>query len=186
MRNALPSLLLLALAGCGTSTTSQTPAAKPGSAAAVPATAAPADSLQQAVATYVKAHADAFPDYQAVGWGKPVAYTKAREAAIKGVVAMKAFDDALVPRNKALQDYKTAVARRQPAAQVAAVKARYGKANKYNDSLLRIANSFLGVKDTARLGTEIAHTYRTKGKTGATVLDSTTFVVYRNGKVDQL
>lgn len=176
--------LLLAAAGCQ----SNSPASKPAAQAAAPAApgAAPADSLQQAIAHYVQAHADSFPSYQPVGWGRPVAYTKMREAAIKGVVAMKAFDDALVPRNKALADYKAALARHAPAAQVAVIKARYGKANKYNDSLLVIANSFIGVKDSARLGTEIAHTYRTKSKAGAAVLDSTTFVVYRGGKVEQL
>lgn len=183
MKNAC-LLGLLAVAGCGTSTT---PTTTPGAAsAAVPASAAPATAVQKAVTEYVQAHAAAFPAYQAVGWGRPVAYTKGREAAIKGVVAMKAFDDALVPRNKALQDYKDAVAKHAPAAAIEAAKARYGKRNKYNDSLLVIANSFTGVKDTTRLGTEIAHTYHTKNKAGAVVLDSTTFVVYRGGKVEQL
>ena len=180
MKNALPPFLLLALAGCGSSTTT------PAGTATAPASPAPSDSVQRAVAGYVQAHAATFPGYEAVGWGRPVAYTKGREAAIKGVVAMKAFDDALIPRNKALADYKAALAQHAPTAQVEAAKARYGKANKYNDSLLVIANSFIGVKDSARLGTEIAHSYRTKNKAGATVLDSTTFVVYRAGKVEQL
>lgn len=184
MNKAFP-LGLLALAACSSPT-----ATPPGGAAARPATApaaaAPADSVQQAVASYVQAHATAFPGYEAVGWGRPLAYTKGREATIKGVVAMKAFDDALVPRNQALQDYKNALARHASAAEVAAAKARYGKRNKYNDSLLVIANGFTGVQDTTRLGTEVAHTYRIKNKAGAVVLDSTTFVVYRGGKVEQL
>lgn len=181
MKRAFPFLLLLA-AGCS----SPAPTQSTTTSAAKPATPAPPDSVQRAVASYVQAHANTFPDYEAVGWGRPVAYTKAREAAIKGVVAMKAFDDALVPRNKALEAFKAATASHAPAAQLAAAQARYGKANKHNDSLLVIANSFLGVKDTTRLGTEIAHSYRIKNKAGTTVLDSTTFVVYRNGKVEQL
>jgi hypothetical protein len=115
-----------------------------------------------------------------------MAYTKLNEAAIKGVVAMQLFDNALVPRNKALADYKASLARHDPPARTEAIKARYGKANKYNDSLLAIANSFIGVKDTMRLGTEIGHTYRTRDKTGVMVRDSATFVVYTTGKVEQL
>lgn len=184
MKNAC-LLGLLAVAGCNTSTSSTS--TTPGTAAsAAPAGAAPATAMQKAVAGYIQAHAAAFPGYEPVSWGPPVAYTKGREAAIKGVVAMKAFDDALVPRNKALQDYKDAIAKHEPAAAVEAAKARYGKRNKYNDSLLVIANSFTGVKDTARLGTELAHTYHIKNKAGAVGLDSTTFVVYPGGKVEQL
>lgn len=169
---------LLVAAGCGGSTTSpSTPSV---------ASTAPATATQQAVAKYVQTHAAVFPGYEPVSWGRPVAYTTSRKAAIEGVVAMKAFDDALVPRNKALQAYKDAVARHEPAAVVEAAKARYGKANKYNDSLLVIANSFIGVNDSTRLGIEIAHTYRVKNKTGSVLLDSATFVVYPNGKVEQL
>lgn len=173
---------LLVAAGCsGSSTPPNSPSAPSAATGTGSATA-----TQQAVAKYVQAHATVFPGYESVGWGQPVVYTKGREAAIKGVVAMKAFDDALVPRNKALQEYKDAVAKHEPAAAVDAAKSRYGKANKYNDSLLVIANSFTGVNDTARLGTEIAHRYRIKNQTGALVLDSATFVVYTSGKVEQL
>lgn len=153
-------------------------------------TAAPvqqaADSVQQAVATYIKENTAAFTGYEPVRWGRPMAYTKMNEAAIKGVVAMQLFDDALVPRNKALAEYKASLARHDAPAKTEAIKARYGKANKYNDSLLAIANSFIGVKDTTRLGTEIAHTYRTRAKSGVMLLDSATFVVYATGKVEQL
>jgi len=179
MKKNLPLGLLLLAAGCNSpAPTTSTPAATP--------VAAPASPEQRAVVSYVKTHATAFPDYQPLGWGRPVAYTKAREAAIKGVLAMKVFDDALVPRNQALANYKAALARHAPAAEVEAAKARYGKANKYNDSLLVIANHFLGVKDTARLGTELAHVYRAKNQAGALVTDSATFVVYRGGRVEQL
>lgn len=173
-------LSLLAAASCNTS-----PSTAP-DAASSPAPAQASTGPQQAVAQYVQAHTAAFPGYEPVGWGQPVAYTKGREATIKGMVAMKAFDDALVPRNKALLDYKAALARHAPAAEVAAAKARYGKRNKYNDSLLVIANGFTGVQDTARLGTEIAHTYRVKNRAGSVVLDSATFVVYPGGRVEQL
>lgn len=169
---------LLVVAGCSGS---PTPPSIPNAASTVPATA-----TQQAVAKYVRAHTAAFPGYEPVNWGRPVTYTTGREATIKGVVAMKAFDDALVPRNKALQEYKDAVARHEPVAAVEAAKARYGKANKYNDSLLVIANSFTGVNDSTRLGIEIAHTYRVKNRAGSVVLDSATFVVYPSGKVEQL
>lgn len=185
MKEFLPLGLLLLAAGCSSpAPTTSAPAAAP--PAAAPAAAAPASPEQQAVASYIQAHANAFPGYEAQGWGNPVAYTKAREAAIKGVIAMKTFDDALVPRNKALGAYKAALARHAPAAEVEAAKGRYGKANKYNDSLLVIANRFLGVKDTARLGIELAHVYRAKNKAGALVTDSATFVVYRGGRVEQL
>lgn len=180
MKKILPLGLLLLAAGCNS------PAPTTSAPAAAPAAVAPASPEQQAVARYVQAHATAFPAYQPLGWGRPVAYTKAREAAIKGVLAMKVFDDALVPRNKALDAYKAALARHAPAAEVEAAKARYGKANKYNDSLLVIANRFLGVKDTARLGTELAHVYRAKNQAGALITDSATFVVYRGGRVEQL
>jgi hypothetical protein len=176
MKVVMPCGLLLLLAACNSpAPTTSAPIAPP-----------LASPEQQAVASYVKAHATAFPSYQPLGWGQPLAYTKAREAAIKGVLAMKAFDDALVPRNKALADYQGVQARHAPAAEVAAALARYGKANKYNDSLLLIANRFLGVKDTFRLGTEITHTYRTKNQSGTLTTDSATFVVYRGGHVEQL
>ncbi|TVT37836.1 hypothetical protein FNT36_21990 [Hymenobacter setariae] len=138
------------------------------------------------MASYIKANRAAFVGYEPVRWGQPVTYTKANEAAIKGVLAMQLFDDALVPRNKALAEYKASLARHDAPAKTEAIKARYGKANKYNDSLLAIANSFIGSKDTTRLGTQIAHIYRTKAKSGVMVLDSATFLVYRTGKVEQM
>lgn len=191
MKNTAPLLLLLAAAGCNSPsapttaapTTAATPAAAPGAA---PTPASAADSLHQAVAAYIKANSGTFPGYEPVRWGAPTVYTKVSEAAIKGVVAMQAFDDALTPRNRALADYKASLARHDKPAQTAAIMARYGKANKYNDSLLAIANSFIGVKDTTRLGTQIGHAYRAKNAAGAAVLDSATFVVYRDGKVEQL
>ncbi|NML67722.1 hypothetical protein HHL22_21180 [Hymenobacter sp. RP-2-7] len=177
MKNFLPLGLLVLAAGCN-------PSAPTTSAPAAPV--APATPEQKAVVSYVQAHTAAFPDYQPLGWGRPVVYTKAREAAIKGVLAMKVFDDALVPRNQALANYKGALARHAPPAEVAVALARYGKANKYNDSLLVIANRYSGVRDSTRLGTELAHVYRIKNKTGALVTDSATFVVYKGGKVEQL
>ena len=150
------------------------------------ASTAATNPLHQAVSAYIQANASSFPAYEAVRWGSPIAYTKASEAAIKGVVAMKNFDDALIPRNQALADYKASLAQHDAPAKMEAIKARYGKANKYNDSLLAIANGFIGMRDTARLGTEIVHTYRTKNKAGAVVLDSATFVVYPQGRVEQL
>lgn len=152
----------------------------------VAAAATSTNPLHQAVTAYIQANATSFPAYEAVHWGPSLAYTKASEAAIKGVVAMKNFDDALVPRNQALADYKASLAQHDAPAKTEAIKARYGKANKYNDSLLVIANSFIGVKDTGRLGTEIVHTYRVKNKAGAVVLDSATFIVYPKGRVEQL
>jgi hypothetical protein len=145
-----------------------------------------ADTLQQAVTAYIKANASSFPGYESVRWGHPSSYTKMNEAAIKGVVAMNVFDAALIPRNKALAAYKASLARHDNHAKNEAIKAVYGKANKYNDSLLVIANSFIGVKDTTRLGTAIVHTYRAKDKAGKAVLDSASFVVYTSGKVKQL
>lgn len=178
MKKLLPlGLVLLATACSSPAPTASAPAAAP---------VAPASPEQQAVASYVKAHATAYPDYQPLSWGQPVAYTKAREAAIKGVLAMQVFDNALVPRNQALANYKAALARHAPAVEVEAIKARYGKANKYNDSLLVIANRYLGIKDTARLGTELSHVYRAKNQAGALATDSATFVVYRGGRVEQL
>jgi hypothetical protein len=146
----------------------------------------PTNPLHQAVLTYIQANTASFPGYEAVRWGPPIIYTRASEAAIKGVVAMKNFDDALVPRNQALADYKASLAQHDPPAKTNAIKARYGKANKYNDSLLAIANSFIGVKDTTRLGTQILHTYHIKNEAGVIVLDSTTFVIYPKGQVEVL
>ena len=179
MHKIFPLLALLVATGCNSASSPQ--------ATTGPASAGqPTDSLQQAVATYIKANQTAFAGYEPVRWGAPAAYTKLNEAAIKGVVAMKNFDDALVPRNQALADYKASLARHDSPAKTAAIMAKYGKANKYNDSLLLIANSFIGVKDTTRLGTQLTHTYRTKNPAGTLVLDSATFVVYPTGKVEQL
>ena len=181
MKKAFPLLALLAaVAGCNQAAPTQ--AAGP----AGMAPAAPADSLQQAVAAYIKANGAEFPGYEPVRWGSPTPYTRQSEAAIKGVVAMKVFDDALVPRNQALANYKASLARHDPAARTKAIMAVYGKANKYNDSLLVIANSFIGVKDTTRLGTQLAHTYRHQNKAGAMVLDSASFVVHSGGRVEML
>lgn len=183
MKNLFPTLVfLLAAAGCN----SPAPAGKAATEAPTAKAAAPADTLQQAVAAYVAAHAAAFPGYEPVRWGAPAAYTKMNEAAIKGVVAMQAFDDALTPRNQALANYKASLTRHDAPAKTAAIMARYGKANKHNDSLLVIANSFIGVKDSARLGTQLVHAYRAKNKAGALALDSATFVVYPGGRVEQL
>ncbi|AMJ67883.1 hypothetical protein [Hymenobacter sp. PAMC 26628] len=183
MKNLFPALVFLLVAtGCNSSAPSDKTAA--GSPAAK--AAAPNDTLQQAVAKYVAAHAAAFPGYEPVRWGAPAAYTKINEAAVKGVVAMQAFDDALTPRNQALANYKASLARHDAPAKTAAIMALYGKANKHNDSLLVIANSFIGVKDSARLGTQLVHAYRAQNKAGALVLDSATFVVYPGGRVEQL
>lgn len=180
MNKVFPLLVLLVAAGCNAPS-------KPQAAATSQAPAAPpADSLQQAVTAYIKANEAAFAGYEPVRWAQPTVYTKMSEAAIKGVVAMKNFDDALVPRNQALDNYKASLARHDAPAKTAAIMAKYGKANKYNDSLLLIANSFIGVKDTTRLGTQLVHAYRTKNKQGQVVLDSATFVVYSTGKVEQL
>ena len=169
-------LLFLAVTACNTASDTKSGAAS----------TAATNPLHQAISAYIQANASSFPAYEAVRWGSPMAYTKASEAAIKGVVAMKNFDDALIPRNQALADYKASLAQHDAPAKTEAIKARYGKANKYNDSLLAIANGFIGMRDTARLGTEIVHTYRTKNKAGAVVLDSATFVVYPQGRVEQL
>lgn len=182
MKTALPLLFLLVATGCNNSPTSHPTATPTESAKAV----APADSLQRAVATYMHANSADFPGYEPVGWGRPASYTRRSEAAIKGVVAMKAFDDALVPRNQALANYKASLARHDPPARTKVIEGAYGKANKHNDSLLVIANSFIGVTDTTHLGTELVHRYRFKNKAGAVVLDSATFVVYPSGKVEQL
>jgi hypothetical protein len=178
MKKLFPLAFLLVAAGCN----SAPQAAGPGQVA----TAAPTDTIQQAIATYIKANSADFANYEPVRWGSPTPYTKVSEAAVKGVVAMQVFDNALVPRNKALADYKASLARHDAPAKTAAIMARYGKANKYNDSLLVIANSFIGVKDTTRLGTEVVHTYRAKNSAGTVTLDSATFVVYPTGKVEQL
>ena len=180
MKKTLPLLALLAATGCN-STSSPT-----GSPAGAASTAAPTDSLQKAVATYIQANTTDFPGYESVSWGRPAVYTRQSEAAIKGVVAMKAFDDALVPRNQALANYKASLARHDPPARTKAIEGAYGKANKYNDSLLVIANKFIGVRDTTRLGTQLVHTYRRQDKAGALVLDSASFVVYPGGKVELL
>lgn len=179
MKKVFSSLaLLMAVAGCNH--------AAPTQAAGPTEAAAPADSLQRAVAAYFRARGAEFPGYEPVHWGRPTKYTRQSEAAIKGVVAMKAFDDALVPRNQALANYKASLARHDPPARTEAIKAAYGKANKHNDSLLVIANSFIGVKDTTHLGTELMHTYRRQGQGGALVLDSASFVVYPGGRVEML
>lgn len=185
MKNIFPALIfLLTAAGCNSSAPADKATAGPPTAKAP--TPAPVDTLQRAVATYVAAHAAAFPGYEPVRWGAPAAYTKINEAAIKGVVAMQAFDDALTPRNQALANYKASLARHDAPAKTAAIMAIYGKANKHNDSLLVIANSFIGVKDSARIGTQLVHAYRAKNKAGALALDSATFVVYPGGRVEQL
>lgn len=183
MKKFLPFSLLLAAASCSSPSTSSTPqATTPAPVAAAAAT----DTAQQAVAAYIKSNSAAFAGYEPVRWGRPTPYTKMSEAAIKGVVAMQVFDNALLPRNEALAEYKASLARHDAPAKTAAIMARYGKANKYNDSLLLIANSFIGVKDTTRLGTQVVHAYRTKNGTGTVALDSATFVVYPTGKVEQL
>ena len=181
MKKAFTLLALLAAAAsCNQAAPTQ------GASPAGTASAAPTDSLQQAVATYLKANAAKFPGYEPVRWGRPAVYTRQSEAAIKGVVAMKAFDDALVPRNQALANYKASLARHDPAARTEAIKGVYGAANKHNDSLLVIANSFIGVKDTTRLGMQLAHTYRHQNKAGAVVLDSASFLVHPGGRVEML
>ena len=180
MNKVFPLFALLVAAGCSSPSTPQTAPTGPAPAAQ------PANGLQQAVTAYIKANEATFAGYEPVRWAQPTAYTKESEAAIKGVVAMKNFDDALVPRNQALANYKASLARHDAPAKTAAIMAKYGKANKYNDSLLLIANSFIGVKDTTRLGTQIVHAYRTKNPQGQVVLDSATFVVYPTGKVEQL
>lgn len=176
MKRTASLLILLGAAACNSAN----------DAKSVASAGASTNPIHQAVTAYIQANATSFPNYEAVRWGTPLTYTKANEAAIKGVVAMKNFDDALVPRNQALADYKASLAQHDAPAKTEAIKARYGKANKYNDSLLTIANGFIGVKDTARLGTEIVHTYRTKNKAGVLVVDSATFVVYPKGRVKQL
>ncbi|RZJ93091.1 MAG: hypothetical protein EOO60_05985 [Hymenobacter sp.] len=180
MTKIIPLLALVVATGCNSAPGSQATTTAPASAPP------PANGVQQAVAAYIKANEGVFAGYEPVRWGQPAAYTKMSEAAIKGVVAMKNFDDALVPRNQALANYKASLARHDAPAQTAAIMAKYGKANKYNDSLLLIANSFIGVKDTTRLGTQVVHTYRAKNKEGVVALDSATFVVYPTGKVEQL
>jgi hypothetical protein len=184
MKQAFALVGLLAAASCSSPSAPATVAPSAATQTAAPAQAT--DSVQQAVAAYINKNAADFAGYEPVRWSRPMAYTKLNEAAIKGVVAMQLFDNALVPRNKALADYKASLARHDAPAKTEAIKARYGKANKYNDSLLAIANSFIGVKDTTHLGTEIVHIYRTKAKSGVMVLDSATFVVYATGKVEQL
>jgi hypothetical protein len=185
MKQAFALAGLLAAASCSSPSAPATSTPAATTQAAAPTQPA-SDSVQQAVTTYIKANAADFSGYEPVRWSRPMVYTKLNEAAIKGVVAMQLFDNALVPRNKALADYKASLARHDAPAKTEAIKARYGKANKYNDSLLAIANSFIGVKDTTHLGTEIVHVYRTKAKGGVMVLDSATFVVYATGKVEQL
>jgi hypothetical protein len=185
MKQAFALFGLLAASSCSSPST---PTATTPSAT-IPSTASnqqATDSVQQAIIGYIKAHAADFTGYEPLRWSRHMSYTKQDEAAIKGVLAMQLFDEALVPRNKALDEYKASLARHDAPAKTEAIKARYGRANKYNDSLLAIANSFIGVKDTTYLGTEVVHYYRTKANNGVMVRDSATFVVYPTGKVERL
>ncbi len=176
---------LLAAASCSSPSTPGTTTLPATTRATAPAQLA-AGAVQQAVATYISSHKADFTDYEPVRWSQPVAYTSVSEATVKGIGAMQLFDNALVPRNKALAEYRASLARHDAPARTEVIKARLRKATRYNDSLLAVANSLSGVKDTTLLGAEIVHYYRTKARTGFMVLDSATFVVYSTGKVEQL
>jgi hypothetical protein len=99
---------------------------------------------------------------------------------------MQQFDNALAARNKALAEYNDALARHAAPAKVEMLKTRYRNATKHNDALLATANSFAGVKDTARLGAQLVHVYRTRARSGVMVLDSAAFLVHTTGVVERL
>ncbi|MFD1871847.1 hypothetical protein [Hymenobacter bucti] len=182
MKQAFALVGLLAAASCN-------PPSEPAAAAPVGALAQAqpnAAAVRQAVAAYIRANTADFAGYEPVRWGRPTAYTKASEAASQGVVAMQLFDNALASRREALANYKASLARRDAPAKTAAFKARYGKANRYNDSLLALATKLDGAADTARLGAAVRHTYRTRARSGFMLLDSATFVVYTTGQVERL
>jgi len=181
MKQALVLAGLLAAGSCNSPSTPAT-ATTHTATAAQPA----ASTIQQAVAGYIKANSATFAGYEPVRWGRPVAYTKMSEATTKGLAAIQQFDKALAARAKALAEYNAALARRETSAKTEVLKMRYRNATKHNDALLATANSFAGVKDTTRLGTQLVHVYRTRAKSGVMVLDSAAFVVHNTGAVEQL
>ena len=134
MRQAFALAGLLAAASCNSPATPTT-AAAPTTTADAPAPPT-ASAVQQAVGAYIKANAAAFSGYEPVRWGRSLAYTKSSEAAMRGVLAMQLFDEALRPRSKALAVYRASLARHEPPARTQALKARYDRAARYSDSLL--------------------------------------------------
>ena len=143
------------------------------------------DPAHAAVTAYLKKNMNDPASYASARWGRPTVYRQRQADSAAAAEKQKVWrtlanhagtaidslhEIKLFPTSEALQ--KTSYS-----AQVAAARA---------DSLLPIITKLAASTDTARLGTVLTHAYRGKNKLGAVVLDSAQFVVYKNGRVQQL
>jgi hypothetical protein len=115
------------------------------------------DLTHAAVTDHLKKNLNDPASYEAARWGKPVRFTRQDSAGIVSERLEAEYDKSV----NILSDEQRA---------------------KISHSAIVLGN----ITDTTRVGTYLTHAYRAKNKLGALVLDSAQFVVYQNGKVQQL
>jgi hypothetical protein len=142
---------------------------------------------QQAVTDYLQKTLDDPTSYQPVSWSNVEVWRQQDEARAK--IPNERLELAADSLNAArqYQEYlaDVRIGKLGPGLSSFQVKskAKWRRAVAKTDSMHKVINDLLAVKDTTRLGQLITHKFRAKNKMGGLVLDSARFEIQPNGQV---
>ena len=157
---------------------------------AVSCTAPSHNPTQAAVAAHIKQNTNYPASYEAVKWGKArpwrqqdVDIGKAASYLMEGYRERRAGQSL----SQHLIDMRglNRVPEKDLAELAKVIKPLLAFLKHREDSLMALYEQAKASTDTTRLGTVVVHAYRTKNKRGALRLDSATFLVLNNGKVER-
>lgn len=146
-------------------------------------TTPPLSPTQQAVTAYLKKTLDDPTSYQPVRWGKPAPFQQQEVDHADGDSERIPSDGAIERAKIGQESYMKLVDLGAGPAVLAGNQARTKQTLHEADSLSKVIARLHASTDTTRLGMSIWHTFRTKNKMGALVLDSARFIVKKNGEV---
>lgn len=143
------------------------------------------DPTHAAVTTYLKKNMNDPASYTVARWGRPAVYRQRQADSLAAVGEQRKWQPLAAHAKSAIDSLHQV--KLFPDVESLRKASRLGMAAaRAADSLQLIIDKLLASKDTARLGTLLTHAYRGKNKLGAVVLDSAQFVVYKDGRVQQL
>ena len=144
-----------------------------------------ADPTHAAVTAYLKKKMNDPASYEVARWGQPVAYRQRRADSL-AAMALVPTHEALAMRVQQALDTMHRTGFSPGSKQWQGISSRMHAAAAQADSIAIVAKKLLASRDTARVGTLITHAFRGKNKLAAVVLDSGQFVVYKDGRVQEL
>ncbi|QDA59039.1 hypothetical protein [Hymenobacter jejuensis] len=145
----------------------------------------PDDAAHDAVGRYVKTNLPDPESYEVVRFGRSTSFTRQDSAAHEATLLHDHLPYLEAAEARALEQYKKAGESNKASSFFETEKA-YKKATEAKLQAQRDEKALTMVRDTTRLGTLFMHTYKAKNKSGAAVVDSAQFLVYKNGAVETL